>query len=233
MPRAPHDERHLVHRIGWLRAAVLGANDGMVSTASLIVGVAAAGSGRTAVLVAGLAGMVAGAMSMAAGEYVSVSSQADTETADVARERAELAASPEAEHAELAAIYVGRGLSPDLAREVASQLMAKDALGTHLRDELGISEVVSAAPVQAALVSAATFAAGAAAPLVVAALAPESRIGVAVVVASLLGLAVLGWLGAAAGGAGRWRGAARVLVWGALAMAATAGVGHLFGVVAG
>lgn len=233
MPRAPHDERHLVHRIGWLRAAVLGANDGMVSTASLIVGVAAAGSDRTAVLVAGLAGLVAGAMSMAAGEYVSVSSQADTETADVARERAELAASPEAEQAELAAIYADRGLAPELAREVARQLMEKDALGAHLRDELGITEVVSAAPIQAALVSAATFAAGAAAPLAVAALAPASQIVVSVVAATLIGLAVLGGLGAAAGGAGRWRGAARVVFWGAIAMAATAAVGHLFGVVAG
>lgn len=232
MPRTPHDERHLVHRIGWLRAAVLGANDGMVSTASLIVGVAAAGTGRAEVLVAGLAGLVAGAMSMAAGEYVSVSSQADTEAADVARERAELTAAPQAEEAELAAIYVKRGVEAGLARQVARQLMAKDALSAHLRDELGISEVVAAAPVQAALVSAATFAVGAAAPLGVAALAPAAQILPWVVGVSLLGLSVLGWLGAAAGGAGRWRGAVRVLVWGALAMAATATVGRLFGVVA-
>lgn len=233
MPRAPHDERHLVHRIGWLRAAVLGANDGMVSTASLIVGVAAAGAGRSEIMVAGLAGLVAGAMSMAAGEYVSVSSQADTEAADMARERAELAGDPDTERAELTAIYIDRGVEPDLARKVAEQLMAKDALGAHLRDELGISEAVAAAPVQAAIVSAATFALGAAAPLAVAAIEPASQVMPWVVGVSLAGLAALGGLGAAAGGAGRWRGALRVLVWGALAMAATAAVGRLFGVVTG
>lgn len=233
MPRAPHDERHLVHRIGWLRAAVLGANDGMVSTASLIVGVAAAGAGRSEIMVAGLAGLVAGAMSMAAGEYVSVSSQADTEAADMARERAELAGDPDTERAELTAIYIDRGVEPDLARKVAEQLMAKDALGAHLRDELGISEAVAAAPVQAAIVSAATFALGAAAPLAVAAIEPASQVMPWVVGVSLAGLAALGGLDAAAGGAGRWRGALRVLVWGALAMAATAAVGRLFGVVTG
>ncbi|MGQ0563862.1 MAG: VIT1/CCC1 transporter family protein [Gemmobacter sp.] len=231
MPLAPHDERHLIHRIGWLRAAVLGANDGMVSTASLIVGVAAAGTGRTEILVAGLAGLVAGAMSMAAGEYVSVCSQADTEAADVARETDELAQAPDAELAELTAIYVARGVEAGLAARVAAQLTARDALGAHLRDELGISEAVSAAPVQAALVSAATFALGAISPLLVATLAPLGQVVPWVVTASLVGLAVLGGIGAAAGGAGRWRGAARVLVWGALAMAATAIVGRLFGVV--
>ena len=232
MPRNRHAERHLVHRIGWLRAAVLGANDGVVSTASLIVGVAAAGSGRSEVLIAGLAGLVAGAMSMAAGEYVSVSSQADTEAADLARERTELASDPTGELQELAGIYAARGLDPSLARQVAEQLTAKDRLGSHLRDELGISEIVSAAPVQAAFVSAATFAAGAAVPLGVAALAPATHITVWVASATLVALAGLGGLGAAAGGAGRVRGAARVLFWGALAMVATAGVGHIFGVVA-
>lgn len=232
MPRNRHAEHHLVHRIGWLRAAVLGANDGVVSTASLIVGVAAAGSGRPEVLIAGLAGLVAGAMSMAAGEYVSVSSQADTEAADLAREQTELASDPDGELQELTEIYVERGLEPALARNVAEQLTSRDALGSHLRDELGISEIVSAAPVQAAFVSAATFAAGAAVPLVVAALAPATDITIWVAGATLVALAGLGGLGAAAGGAGRVRGAARVLFWGALAMAATAGVGHLFGVVA-
>lgn len=230
IPLAPHDERHLIHRIGWLRAAVLGANDGMVSTASLIVGVASAGTGRAEILVAGLAGLVAGAMSMAAGEFVSVCSQSDTEAADAARETDELANSPDAELSELTAIYVARGVEQELARKVAVQLTAKDAIGAHLRDELGISVAVSAAPVQAALVSAATFAAGAASPLLIAALAPSAQIVSWVVAASLVGLTVLGGVGAAAGGAGRWRGAARVLVWGALAMAATAIVGRLFGV---
>lgn len=233
MPLALHDERHLIHRIGWLRAAVLGANDGMVSTASLIVGVAAAGTGRTEILVAGLAGLVAGAMSMAAGEYVSVCSQADTESADVSLEKDELANAPEAELAELAAIYVARGIEPSLARHVAVQLTARDAVGAHLSDELGISAAVSAAPVQAALVSAATFAVGAASPLLIAVVAPSAQIVPSVVGASLVGLAVLGAIGAAAGGARRWRGAARVLVWGALAMAATAIVGRLFGVATG
>ena len=231
MPLSPHDERHLIHRIGWLRAAVLGANDGLVSTASLIVGVAAAGSGRPEVLVAGLAGLVAGAMSMAAGEYVSVSSQADTEAADMARERSEQAAAPEAERAELARIYEARGLSADLARQVADQLTAADVLGSHLRDELGLQEGLAARPVQAAAVSALTFAAGAAIPLGTAALAPATAIVGTVVASALVMLALLGTLGAAAGGSGRWRGAARVLVWGALAMAVTAAIGRLFGVV--
>ncbi|PKP66840.1 MAG: hypothetical protein CVT86_02870, partial [Alphaproteobacteria bacterium HGW-Alphaproteobacteria-8] len=192
MPRNRHAERHLVHRIGWLRAAVLGANDGVVSTASLIVGVAAAGSGRPEILIAGLAGLVAGAMSMAAGEYVSVSSQADTEAADLAREQTELASDPTGELQELTGIYAARGLDPSLARQVAEQLTAKDPLGSHLRDELGISEIVSAAPVQAAFVSAATFAAGAAVPLGVAALAPATHITVWVAGATLVALAGLG-----------------------------------------
>lgn len=225
-------ENHFVHRIGWMRAAVLGANDGVVSTASLIVGVAAAGSGRPEVLVAGLAGLVAGAMSMAAGEYVSVSSQADTEAAELGRERAELAADPEGELQELTRIYVKRGLDAPLARQVAVKLTASDALGTHLRDELGISEIVTAAPVQAAFVSAATFATGAAVPLAVAAVAPAGSLSVWVAATTLVALAGLGGAGAAVGGARLIRGAARVLFWGALAMAATAGVGHLFGVVA-
>jgi vacuolar iron transporter family protein len=233
MPHHAHNEHHLAHRIGWLRAAVLGANDGMVSTASLIVGVAAAGSARPAILIAGLAGLVAGAMSMAAGEYVSVSSQADTEAADVARETAELAASPENERRELAAIYVERGLEPGLALQVADALTAKDALGAHLREELGITAGVAAQPVQAALVSAVTFAAGAAAPLAVATLAPAPQIVSWVVVATLVALCGLGALGAAAGGATLWRGAARVLFWGALAMFATAAVGRMFGVAVG
>ncbi|MFN3292385.1 MAG: VIT1/CCC1 transporter family protein, partial [Gemmobacter sp.] len=200
---------------------------------SLIIGVAAAAGAPSEILIAGTAGLVAGAMSMAAGEYVSVSSQADTEAADMAREQRELAGDPASERAELAAIYIDRGVEPDLARQVADQLMAKDALDAHLRDELGISEVVAAAPVQAAIVSAATFALGAAAPLAVAALAPATQVMPWVVAVSLAGLAVLGGLGAAAGGAGRWRGAVRVLIWGALAMAATAAVGRLFGVVTG
>lgn len=233
MSRAPHSERHMVHRIGWLRAAVLGANDGIVSTASLVVGVAAAGSGRPEVLVAGLAGLVAGAMSMAAGEYVSVSSQTDAETADLARERKELAETPDAELEELTQIYQARGLDRDLAVQVATQLTAHDALGTHARDELGISDTVTAHPVQAAVVSALTFAAGAAVPLVVALLAPPAQIVSYVAVATLLALVVLGGLGASAGGAGLVRGAARVTFWGALAMAATAAVGALFGVTVG
>lgn len=194
-----HPEYHLVSRIGWLRAAVLGANDGIVSTASLIVGVAAAGSGRTAVLVAGLAGLVAGAMSMAAGEYVSVSSQADTEQADLARERAELETQPEFEREELAQIYVARGVSPELAHQVADQLMAKDALGAHARDELGISEVTTARPIQAALTSAATFAVGAALPLAMVLVLSPSLLVVGVSAASLLFLALLGAVGARAG----------------------------------
>lgn len=225
-----HAERHLVARIGWLRAAVLGANDGIVSTASLIVGVAAAAGGRSEVLIAGMAGLVAGAMSMAAGEYVSVSSQSDTERADLARETAELASDPEAEHRELAAIYVKRGLTPDLAAQVATQLMAGDALAAHARDELGISEITQARPIQAALTSAATFSVGAAMPLSMVFLFPPGSLTVAVSAASLAFLALLGGIGARAGGADIWKATARVTFWGALAMAATAGVGTLFGV---
>jgi VIT1/CCC1 family predicted Fe2+/Mn2+ transporter len=233
MPRVlPHPESHLVSRIGWLRAAVLGANDGIVSTASLIVGVAAAGSERPEVLVAGLAGLVAGAMSMAAGEYVSVSSQSDTERADLAREREELVTQPEFERAELAQIYVERGLDPDLARQVAEQLMAKDALAAHARDELGISEIVTARPIQAALTSAATFALGAALPLVMALLLPVAWLVAGVAAASLAFLAGLGALGARTGGAPVARATLRVTFWGALAMALTATIGALFGVVA-
>ena len=233
MSRLTHSETHMVHRIGWLRAAVLGANDGIVSTASLLVGVAAAGTGRTEVLVAGLAGLVAGAMSMAAGEYVSVSSQTDAEQADLARERKELAETPEVELEELTRIYEGRGLTLDLARQVAVQLTERDALGSHARDELGISDTVTAQPIQAALVSAMTFAAGAVVPLIVATVAPPAQITAFVAASTLLALAVLGGLGATAGGAGVVRGAARVTFWGALAMAATAGVGALFGVSVG
>lgn len=227
-----HPEYHLVSRIGWLRAAVLGANDGIVSTASLIVGVAAAGSGRPEVLIAGLAGLVAGAMSMAAGEYVSVSSQSDTEQADLARERAELATQPELELEELTQIYIDRGLSHDLAHQVAVQLMEKDALGAHLRDELGISEVTTARPIQAALTSAATFAVGAALPLAMVLLLPATMLVTSVSAASLVFLAILGALGARAGGAKVGRATLRVTFWGALAMALTAGIGALFGVVA-
>ncbi len=233
MSRLSHSEIHMVHRIGWLRAAVLGANDGLVSTASLVVGVAAAGSGRPEVLIAGLAGLVAGAMSMAAGEYVSVSSQTDAEQADLARETRELEETPEAELEELTRIYVARGLDRDLAEKVAIQLTEGDALGSHARDELGISETVTARPVQAALVSALTFAVGAVLPLVVVLLAPETRIALLVAASTVIGLAVLGGLGASAGGAGLVRGAARVTLWGALAMAATAAVGALFGVTVG
>ena len=227
-----HREAHLVSRVGWMRAAVLGANDGIVSTASLIVGVAAAGSCKGAVLVAGVAGLVAGALSMAAGEYVSVSSQSDTEKADLAREAAELQASPEAEHAELAGIYVDRGLTPDLASQVATQLMATDALGAHARDELGISEITTARPIQAALTSAATFAVGAAAPLATVALAPDGWMVPAVSASSLVFLAVLGGLGARAGGAAMLRPVGRVVFWGAVALAVTAGIGKVFGVSA-
>jgi vacuolar iron transporter family protein len=227
-----HVERHLVARIGWLRAAVLGANDGIVSTASLIVGVAAASAGRGEILVAGVAGLVAGAMSMAAGEYVSVSSQSDTEQADLARERAELASDPDFELAELAAIYTNRGVAPDLARQVAQQLMAKDALGAHARDELGISDITTARPVQAALTSAATFASGAALPLLVVVLSPASVLIWSTAFASLVLLAALGALSARTGGADVWRAVLRVTFWGALAMAVTAGIGLLFGAVA-
>lgn len=226
-----HRENHLVQRIGWLRAAVLGANDGIVSTASLIVGVAAAATTPGDVLIAGVAGLVAGAMSMAAGEYVSVSSQADTEKADLVRERAELAASPEFERDELTEIYVGRGVEPELARRVAEQLMAKGALAAHARDELGISDATTARPLQAALTSAATFAVGAAMPLLMVLLAPAAWLVVAVSAASLVFLALLGAIGARAGGADIWRATVRVTFWGALAMALTAGIGRLFGTV--
>lgn len=225
-----HRERHRSERIGWLRAAVLGANDGIVSTASLVVGVAAAGTPRSQIIVAGIAGLVAGAMSMAAGEYVSVSSQSDTEEADLARERLELATEDTSERAELASIYVARGLEPALAHQVADQLMAHDALGAHARDELGISELQRARPVQAALASAATFSLGAALPLLTAVLAPANIVTTAVTAMSLAFLAVLGWLAARAGGAPAIPGALRVAVWGALAMAITYGVGALVGV---
>jgi len=226
-----HPERHLVSRIGWLRAAVLGANDGIVSTASLIVGVAAATAMPSNVLIAGVAGLVAGAMSMAAGEYVSVSSQSDTEKADLAREREELSQNVEFEHDELAAIYVKRGLQPDLARQVAAQLMAKDALAAHGRDELGISEISAARPIQAALTSAAAFSAGAVMPLLAVLVSPTGWLVPVVSVASLLFLALLGAIGAKAGGANVLRATTRVTFWGAMAMALTAGVGAIFGAV--
>lgn len=230
MPR--HFERHYAHRSGWLRAAVLGANDGIVSTASLVVGVAAAAVGHAEVLVAGTAGLVAGALSMAAGEYVSVSSQADMERADLARERRELEKQPEAERRELALIYEKRGLSPALAAQVAEQLMARDALAAHARDELGFSPLNRARPVQAALASAGSFAAGAAVPLLLAVVTPLDWTLPVVSGGSLLCLAGLGALAARAGGAGVLRGVARVGFWGALAMALTAGVGTLFGIAA-
>jgi vacuolar iron transporter family protein len=227
-----HRERHRLHRVGWLRAAVLGANDGIVSTASLILGVAAAGAGPQAIVVAGVAGLVAGAMSMAAGEYVSVSSQADAEHADLARERHELAASPEHEHEELKQIYVQRGLDGELASRVATQLMAHDALGAHARDELGISDISTPRPVQAALASAGTFAAGALLPLVLVVLLPASSLLWSVSIGSLLFLALLGSLGARAGGAPLMLAATRVTFWGALAMGLTTGIGALFGISA-
>ena len=226
-----HPETHLVARIGWLRAAVLGANDGIVSTASLIVGVAAASASTSEVLVAGVAGLVAGAMSMAAGEYVSVSSQSDTEQADLARERQELASQPDFEREELAQIYMERGLDQALARQVADQLMARDALRAHARDELGMSEVTTARPIQAAFTSAATFAAGAALPLFTAVLIPHSMIVAGVSIASVLFLALLGAVGARAGGAKIGKAVVRVTFWGAMAMAITAGIGSLFGIV--
>ena len=229
MARSTHRERHRTERIGWLRAAVLGANDGIVSTASLIVGVASANAGHGEILVAGIAGLVAGAMSMAAGEYVSVSSQADTEQADVAREREELATDPDFEKRELAAIYVARGLTPELAAEVANELMARDALAAHARDELGLSEAVSARPVQAGLTSAATFAVGAALPLITSLVAPPARVVPFVAGASLVCLTALGALSARTGGAPVLKASARVAFWGALAMGLTAGVGRLFG----
>jgi vacuolar iron transporter family protein len=224
-----HRELHRSERIGWLRAAVLGANDGIVSTASLILGVAATGATSAQVAVAGTAGLVAGAMSMAAGEYVSVRSQADTEEADLGRERMELATSDSSERAELAGIYVARGLDAALARQVADQLMAHDALGAHARDELGISELQRARPVVAALASASTFAAGAALPLLIVLLAPAHLLALIVVITSLVCLAALGALAARAGGAPAGVGALRVTFWGAFAMALTYGVGALFG----
>ena len=227
-----HRERHRTERIGWLRAAVLGANDGIVSTASLVLGVAAAQATHSHVLVAGVAGLVAGAMSMAAGEYVSVHSQADTEQAELARERAELTADDKGEHEELMEIYIGRGLDPALAKQVAEQLMAHDALGAHARDELGISETRRARPLQAALASACSFAVGAAMPLVVTAIAPEATLIPLVSGTSLVFLALLGGVAARVGGARVTVGAMRVTFWGALAMGLTAGVGALFGTVA-
>jgi VIT1/CCC1 family predicted Fe2+/Mn2+ transporter len=227
-----HGEWHRSSRIGWLRAAVLGANDGIVSTASLVIGVATAGASRSAVLIAGTAGLVAGAMSMAAGEYVSVSSQSDTERSDLARERKELETDVEAEQRELAAIYVGRGLDPALATQVSDQLMAHDALGAHARDELGISEFVQARPVQAAIASALSFAVGAALPLLTAIVVPQAMMLMVVAVLSLAFLAILGGIAARVGGARISTGAIRVTFWGALAMALTAAVGSLFGVIA-
>jgi vacuolar iron transporter family protein len=225
----PHRERHRSQNIGWLRAAVLGANDGILSTASLVLGVAAAQGTRSSIVLAGVAGLVAGAMSMAAGEYVSVHSQADTEEADLARERGELKLDDDGEHRELAAVYRERGLTADLAETVAAQLMAHDALGAHARDELGISEALRARPIQAALASAASFAAGAALPVVITLLAPPTNLIGLVSAASLVFLAMLGALAAWAGGANMAVGALRVTFWGALAMAVTAGVGAVFG----
>ncbi|MCW2337206.1 VIT1/CCC1 family predicted Fe2+/Mn2+ transporter [Sphingobium sp. B2D3A] len=224
-----HREYHLVSRIGWLRAAVLGANDGIVSTASLILGVAASGADRSALIVAGAAGLVAGAMSMAAGEYVSVSSQSDTERSDLARETQELATAPEAELQELTDIYVARGVDPATARRAAEQMMAHDALGAHARDELHITETTAARPVVAAFTSAATFTAGAALPLVLAAVLPMDRMVWGEAAGSILFLGLLGAIGARAGGAKPWRPVARVVFWGALAMALTAGIGRLVG----
>jgi VIT1/CCC1 family predicted Fe2+/Mn2+ transporter len=228
----PQQERHRIGRIGWLRAAVLGANDGILSTASLLLGVATAHATHTNVLIAGVAGLVAGTMSMAAGEYVSVHSQADTERADLKLEKTEIKRDNEGEHKELAAIYVARGLDPSLAKQVAEQLMTHDALGAHARDELGISKTVTARPVQAALVSAASFATGAAMPLLVTAIAPTAALIPLVAGTSLAFLAAMGGLAAHTGGAGITAGALRVTFWGALAMAVTAGVGALFGTVA-
>jgi VIT1/CCC1 family predicted Fe2+/Mn2+ transporter len=229
---ASNNERHRTQRIGWLRAAVLGANDGILSTSSLMLGVASAHATHGSVLVAGVAGLVAGAMSMAAGEYVSVHSQADTEKADLKLERAELKADNKGEHKELAAIYVARGLDPALAKQVAQQLMVHDAIGAHARDELGISETLRARPIQAALASAGSFAVGAVMPLLVTIVASPARVIPLVAGTSLVFLALLGGLAARAGGAGVMVGALRVTFWGALAMAVTAGVGSLFGTVA-
>lgn len=233
MSRTTHPEQHSISRIGWLRAAVLGANDGIVSTGSLIVGVAAANVPRTEVFISGVAALVAGAMSMAAGEYVSVSSQADTERADLAKESAELARQPLLERDELTELYIRRGLSAETARDAAEQMMARDALGAHARDELGISEVTTARPLQAALASALTFTAGAAAPLLAIVLAPGPLLVATVVIVSLVCLAALGSMGAVAGGAPIGRSLLRVTFWGALAMALTAGVGRLFGTTVG
>jgi vacuolar iron transporter family protein len=230
MPRL-HIETHLVERIGWLRAAVLGANDGIISTASLILGVAAAAAAKGDIMLAGVAGLVAGAMSMAAGEYVSVSSQSDTEQADLAKERRELAEDPKFEKEELAQIYVARGVEVELAHQVALQLMAKDALGAHARDELGMSEITSARPIQAALTSAATFSVGAAAPLALVLLSPSALLIPIVAAGSLLFLAVLGFLGAKIGGAAILTPIVRVTFWGALAMAVTAGIGAIVGTI--
>lgn len=227
--RSLHSETHLVSRIGWLRAAVLGANDGIVSTASLIVGVAASAAGSSEILIAGIAGLVAGAMSMAAGEYVSVSSQADTEQADLTRERLELESQPDVEREELAQLYVKRGVDIDLARRVAEQLMQKDALEAHAREELGISEITTARPIVAALTSALTFAVGAMMPLAMVWLAPANQLVWIVSAASLLFLALLGAIGAKAGGADVLKAAIRVTFWGAFAMALTAGIGALVG----
>ena len=225
----PHRENHLIERIGWLRAAVLGANDGIISTASLMVGVAAASTNSSEILVAGVASLVAGAMSMPAGEYVSVSSQADTENADLQKERRELAEDPESELNELTQIYVRRGVEPALARQVAEQMSAKDAFSAHARDELGLAEHVVARPIQAALTSAVTFALGAAIPLIISLLAPTAQIAPIVSGGSLVCLAVLGALGARAGGAAIWKPTIRVTFWGAIAMAATAAIGTLVG----
>jgi VIT1/CCC1 family predicted Fe2+/Mn2+ transporter len=230
-PTTPGAEHHFVHRIGWLRAAVLGADDGILSTASLIVGVAAAAPDKATVLIAGVAGCVAGAMSMAAGEYVSVSSQSDTEQADLETERLALERAPEVELEELAEIYVERGVEIGLARQVAAQLMDHDSLGAHARDELGISEIVSARPVQAAMTSAASFSVGAILPLAAVALAPASSSIAVVSIASLASLGLLGAVAARAGGADMLKGAMRVMVWGVAAMAVTAGVGSLVGTV--
>jgi VIT1/CCC1 family predicted Fe2+/Mn2+ transporter len=229
--RTVHKESHLVARIGWLRAAVLGANDGIISTASLILGVASAAANGNEALVAGVAGLVAGAMSMAAGEYVSVSSQSDTEHADLARETKELASDPSHEMEELAQIYATRGVEIEFARQVARQLMTKDALGAHSRDELGISEATTARPVQAAMASAATFTVGAAAPLILVVISPSNLLLPVVAIGSLLFLGLLGMVGAKAGGAGILRPTVRVMFWGALAMVLTTGIGLLFGKV--
>lgn len=231
IPAAPHHEIHYIGRVNWLRAAILGANDGIVSTASLVIGIAASGASREAILLSGVAALVAGAMSMAAGEFVSVSAQADVERADLAIERSAIAEHPDAEREELRDIYISRGLDPELAERVAAQLMKVDPLGAHARDELGITPAGAARPIQAAGASAASFAAGAAAPLIAALIASAAWSIAVIAGVSLLCLALLGYLGAQAGGARRWRSVARVLFWGLFAMAVTAGAGHLFGAV--